>query len=75
MNILKVQNWLNFLLLQCSSVCGDGIRRRTVTCHDSNDGSRLSLSYCSSKSKPKTTEKCLGRECSHWKVGEWAQVL
>ncbi|GFX43283.1 a disintegrin and metalloproteinase with thrombospondin motifs 9 [Trichonephila clavipes] len=58
---------------ECTSLCGEGVRRRTVTCHDSNDDSRLSLSYCDSKRKPKTTEKCIGRQCTHWETGEWSE--
>ncbi|GFY61399.1 a disintegrin and metalloproteinase with thrombospondin motifs 9 [Trichonephila inaurata madagascariensis] len=58
---------------KCTSLCGEGVRRRTVTCHDSNDDSRLSLSYCDSKRKPKTTEKCIGRQCTHWETGEWSE--
>uniref|UniRef100_T1DG09 Putative disintegrin and metalloproteinase with thrombospondin motifs n=1 Tax=Cupiennius salei TaxID=6928 RepID=T1DG09_CUPSA len=57
---------------QCSVTCGEGVRRRTITCHNSDDDSRLSLNHCDHRTEPTSTEKCIEKPCPHWVVGRWS---
>uniref|UniRef100_A0A452TUX8 Papilin, proteoglycan like sulfated glycoprotein n=1 Tax=Ursus maritimus TaxID=29073 RepID=A0A452TUX8_URSMA len=60
---------------ECSVSCGAGVRRRSVTCQ-SDEGSLLHATACSSEDRPPITEPCVREDCppihdQAWHVGAW----
>ncbi|KFM70756.1 A disintegrin and metalloproteinase with thrombospondin motifs 20, partial [Stegodyphus mimosarum] len=56
--------WMEGDWTKCSNSCGEGTKRRTVTCNNLDDGSRLPPGHCDPKLKPKIVEKCFSQECN-----------
>ncbi|XP_059487414.1 A disintegrin and metalloproteinase with thrombospondin motifs 7-like [Neocloeon triangulifer] len=56
----------------CSKTCGDGIRKRGVTCVLSQTGHRVAVKHCPGK-KPADYEPCIVSPCSQWTVGAWTE--
>lgn len=61
------------LLCQCSQTCGDGQRKRYVTCR-SESNVQVDDSYCSSTDKPEEIETCRIASCGVWRTGTWGTV-
>jgi len=67
-------------LFQCSVTCGDGIRRRRVTCRDVTGDDVTADGECAGVPllKPSTTKRCRRRtECHvqhHWLLTAWSPV-
>ncbi|XP_064427363.1 papilin isoform X2 [Mirounga angustirostris] len=60
---------------ECSVSCGAGVRRRSITCQ-SEEGSLLHATACSSEDRPPVTEPCVREDCppihdQAWHVGAW----
>ncbi len=56
------------LFLQCSSDCGQGVRRRTVSCTNPQG-------LCDPLSQPTQEEPCEDHsKCYEWKTGDWSKV-
>lgn len=53
--------------LQCSVTCGDGNKKRFVSC----SGGR---NKCDSSSKPEAVSRCNLGACPEWLAAEWSQV-
>ncbi|XP_062568471.1 papilin-like, partial [Saccostrea cucullata] len=65
---------------QCSTKCGEGIRKRLVVCTNRQTGERSDLENCDASGRPADTEKCMGDNCDEtsqdektveWKLGDW----
>jgi len=56
---------------QCSVTCGDGIRRRAVTCMDSSLGTPTDKEHCPKAIHIATEEFCRQPICASWRVGDW----
>ncbi|XP_076683108.1 A disintegrin and metalloproteinase with thrombospondin motifs 15 isoform X2 [Andrena cerasifolii] len=68
----KVSNWT-----ACSAECGEGIQRRTVTCHRTNRYGLIDPTpsdNCPMDQKPSSQQFCKLRECDdkyYWTAGPW----
>ena len=56
-----------FPVLQCSVTCGDGNRRRSVSCSGG-------LSKCNPKNKPEAVSHCNLGACPEWRTSQWSKV-
>ena len=56
-----------FPVLQCSVTCGDGNRRRSVSCSGG-------LSKCNPKNKPEAVSHCNLGACPEWRTRQWSKV-
>ena len=55
----------------CNTVCGEGERRRNVTCVLVNNATTVDKTYCGIESEPVEVSVC-GEECLfEWRAGEW----
>lgn len=69
-----VGNWT-----KCSTVCGTGERRRTVTCNielPGRDNGLVADALCSVTNKPNATMECNEGPCSgyEWAASNWGKV-
>ncbi|PNF33449.1 hypothetical protein B7P43_G03351 [Cryptotermes secundus] len=55
----------------CSVTCGDGIRRRAVTCMDLSRATPIDKAYCTKAVYVTTEEFCRRPTCASWRVGDW----
>lgn len=70
------------IFLQCSKSCGDGFKRRAVTCHAFNAYGWMypepaDTSLCDSSLRPRDTERCNYGDCSSgyvWRPEPWQAV-
>lgn len=70
-----------FCFKKCSVDCGEGIQRRTITCHRVNRFGWIDptpTDGCSIIEKPKNEQSCKLRECNdkyYWTAGTWRKVI
>ncbi|CAJ0931148.1 unnamed protein product, partial [Mesorhabditis belari] len=57
----------------CSTTCGKGSRRRSISCLSSITNQTITESRCDLKSKPIFTIRCRLRHCPRWKALQWEQ--
>ncbi|XP_068110224.1 papilin isoform X2 [Hyperolius riggenbachi] len=65
--------WNTGTWTQCSTECGEGIQRRTVTCR-TDKGAIVQDSACMHQAKPTDNQICYGENCVQeigWHIGEW----
>ncbi|XP_013888719.1 A disintegrin and metalloproteinase with thrombospondin motifs 17 [Austrofundulus limnaeus] len=66
LNMWDTSEWSQ-VIIQCSSKCGEDVRRRTVTCRDPQG-------LCDLLSKPDQEEPCeKTSRCYEWKFGDWSK--
>ena len=56
---------------QCSLTCGQGIKRRVITCSLENGKAN---DLCDRRTKPADREPCNVHPCPRWSVGNWSEV-
>uniref|UniRef100_UPI00358E6FA8 A disintegrin and metalloproteinase with thrombospondin motifs 9-like n=1 Tax=Myxine glutinosa TaxID=7769 RepID=UPI00358E6FA8 len=56
---------------QCSASCGQGSRKRYVSCRDPRGGV-ASEAQCAHMQRPAETEVCMVAPCGRWQAGEWS---
>ncbi len=58
-----------YVIIQCSSKCGEGIKKREVRCSSPN-------ADCDPGDKPEGVRRCSEGQCesNNWVVGEWTEV-
>ena len=60
---------------KCSSECGDGIKKRKITCRNT-DEIAVDEKLCKSNEKPEDTAKCVENpNCLKWITGSWSEVV
>ena len=57
---------------QCSVTCGEGIKRRSVTCQD-EEGRLYPDKWCEGN-KPKDQKTCKRTSCAKWDASRWSGV-
>ncbi|CAG9862410.1 unnamed protein product [Phyllotreta striolata] len=77
--------WIEGYWSACSASCGTGVKKRNVTCHRVYKGGivdpvplpeHFHHNYCSLKTKPPTTSKCILSHCGDqfvWQTEPWKQ--
>ena len=64
---------LLFLLLQCSTTCGEGRRERYVSCRD-HEGNIADDAFCVHLPRPEAAQACMEKPCGQWRTGAWTPV-
>ncbi|XP_071810508.1 A disintegrin and metalloproteinase with thrombospondin motifs 9-like isoform X3 [Asterias amurensis] len=55
----------------CSVTCGQGQRRRRISCYQGSH--QVDVRHCNSDQKPDVVLPCVLDECARWQHGEWSQ--
>lgn len=72
-NLRACAKWNTGPWTQCSTECGDGIQKRTVTCN-TDTGTIVQETACMHQVKPADNQLCYGENCVQeigWHIGEW----
>ncbi|KAM8974414.1 A disintegrin and metalloproteinase with thrombospondin motifs 20 [Pelodytes ibericus] len=54
---------------ECLVTCGQGTKRRHVSCHLNDE--QLKDNYCDPNTKPVSVRQCELQECASWQIGSW----
>ncbi|XP_075470383.1 papilin isoform X2 [Ascaphus truei] len=72
-NLRSCAKWSVGPWTECSTQCGEGIQKRTITCR-TDSGSVVQEFACLLQIKPMETQLCYGEDCIQeigWHIGEW----
>ncbi|XP_056403044.1 papilin isoform X2 [Hyla sarda] len=72
-NLRACAKWNTGSWTQCSTECGEGIQKRTVTCK-TDTGAIVQETACMHQVKPADNQLCYGENCVQeigWHIGEW----
>ncbi|VDK44900.1 unnamed protein product [Anisakis simplex] len=68
---LHLSNPIPLLTATCSKTCGRGVRKRIVTCVNSELKS-VSPNLCDSTKRPIDSHRCRMAHCPRWKTAKWS---
>ncbi|KAM3917998.1 papilin isoform 1-T2 [Leptodactylus fuscus] len=72
-NLRACAKWNTGQWTQCSTECGEGIQKRSVTCK-TDTGAIVQDTACMHQVKPADNQLCIGENCVQeigWHIGEW----
>nr|DBA14302.1 TPA: hypothetical protein GDO54_005295 [Pyxicephalus adspersus] len=72
-NLRACAKWNTGPWTSCSTECGEGIQKRTVTCR-TDSGTIVQDTACTHQVKPTDSQLCYGENCVQeigWHIGEW----
>lgn len=72
-NLRACAKWNTGQWTTCSTECGEGIQKRTVTCR-TDTGAIVQDTACMHQVKPSDSQLCYGENCVQeigWHIGEW----